>query len=310
MSDHLPEQMAGIAVFACVVEARSFTGAARMLGTSKSAVSKQIARLETLLDVQLLRRTTRSLSPTAAGQTLYDRTAEAIALCRSAGGEVASLLRRPMGLLRVTAPMTLGRLVVAPALPAFLEAYPEMRVQLVLLDRSVDLAEEGFDIAIRTTRELPAGAVARPLGSTAYLLCAAPGYLARVAAPASPEDLAALNCLRYGEGETHQLWRFDAGNGSDNDGPRGVRVNGNLLVNSSESLRDAVRQGLGVALLPDFVVDEDLRRGTIVRLLPGWTVRPPFGPTISAVWLPDRHLPPKMRVFVDFMVERLSRAGS
>ena len=148
----------------------NFTGAARMLGTSKSAVSKQIARLETLLDVQLLRRTTRSLSPTAAGQTLYDRTAEAISLCRSAGGEVASLLQRPMGLLRVTAPMTLGRLVVAPALPAFLEAYPEMRVQLVLLDRSVDLAEEGFDIAIRTTRELPAGAVARPLGSTAYLL--------------------------------------------------------------------------------------------------------------------------------------------
>lgn len=305
MSDHLPEQMAGIAVFACVVEARSFTGAARMLGTSKSAVSKQIARLETLLDVQLLRRTTRSLSPTAAGQTLYDRTAEAIALCRSAGGEVASLLQRPMGLLRVTAPMTLGRLVVAPALPAFLEAYPELRVQLVLLDRSVDLAEEGFDIAIRTTRELPAGAVARPLGSTAYLLCAAPGYLGRVAAPASPEDLATLNCLRYGEGETHQLWRFDGA-----DGPRdvrAVRVSGNLLVNSSESLRDAVRQGLGVALLPDFVVDEDLRQGRIVRLLPDWTVRPPFGPTISAVWLPDRHLPPKMRVFVDFMVERLSR---
>ncbi|MDR6859926.1 LysR family transcriptional regulator [Variovorax guangxiensis] len=305
MSDHLPEQMAGIAVFACVVEARSFTGAARMLGTSKSAVSKQIARLETLLDVQLLRRTTRSLSPTSAGQTLYDRTAEAIALCRSAGGEVASLLRRPMGLLRVTAPMTLGRLVVAPALPTFLEAYPEMRVQLVLLDRAVDLAEEGFDIAIRTTRELPAGAVARPLGNTSYLLCAAPGYLARVAAPASPEDLAALNCLRYGEGETHQLWRFDGA-----DGKRSVRVNGNLLVNSSESLRDAVRQGLGVALLPDFVVDDDLRQGSIVRVLPAWTVRPPFGSSVSAVWLPDRHLPPKMRVFVDFMVERLSRASA
>jgi DNA-binding transcriptional LysR family regulator len=300
MSDRLPEQMAGMAVFARVVEAKSFSGAARTLGTTKSAVSKQVARLETLMGVQLLRRTTRSLSLTDAGRALYDRAAHAIALCRDAQGIVSELIERPRGLLRVTAPMSFGRLRLAPLLPEFLRAYPELQVQVVLLDRPVDLADEGFDVAIRLTRSLPADVVARKLAPIKYVLCAAAGHFTRGTLPRSPEDLLRVNCLRYGEGETSALWRFDG-----REGNRSVRVGGNLLVNNSESLRDALLRGLGVALLPDFVIAEDLRARRVVRVLPAWTPKAPFGTSAYAVWLPDRHLPPKMRVFIDFLLDRL-----
>lgn len=296
MSDHLLECMAGMAIFARVVEARSFSGAARTLGLTKSAVSKRISRLESLLGMQLLRRTTRSLSLTEAGRALYDRAAQAVALCHDASGAVAELTERPNGLLRVTAPVTFGRLRIAPLLSPFLAAHPQVQVQLVLLDRPVDLADEGFDVAIRLTRTLPADVVARRLASVRYVLCAAKGAFARSRLPRTPEELAGVPCLRYGGGETGSVWCFD-----DGEGNRRVRVSGPLWVNNSEALRDAVLAGTGVALLPDFVVEQDLREGRLRRLLHTWTPRAPFGTEACAVWLPDRHMPPKMRAFVDFL---------
>jgi DNA-binding transcriptional LysR family regulator len=305
MSDQTPEQLAGMAVFARVVEARSFSGGARALGLTKSAVSKRIARLEAQMGVQLMRRTTRSLSLTDAGRTLYDRASHAITLCREAQGALSELSTGPRGMLRITAPMTFGRLRLAPLLPEFLGSYPDLQIQLVLLDRPVDLADEGFDLAIRLTKTLPAGVVARKLEPIQFVLCCAPNHFTRGTLPRTPADLQTVNCLRYGEGDPSQLWRFDGPEGS-----RSVRVHGNYLVNNSELLRDAVLQRIGIAILPRFVVAEDLRAGRIKQLMPDWKPRAPFGTNAYAIWLSDRHLPPKMRLFIDFLLQRFNDLAS
>jgi DNA-binding transcriptional LysR family regulator len=302
MPDPLLEHLAGMAVFARVVELRGFSAAARSLGVTKSAVSKRVARLEATLGAQLLRRTTRSVSVTDSGRALYERAAAAVALCRDASGAIAELAERPAGLLRVTAPVTFGRLQVAPLLPRFLAEHPGVQLQLVLLDREVDLVQEGFDVGVRFSRTLPQDVVARPLAPLAHVLCAAPGMFKRGASPRLPADLAGIECLRYGDGEANSLWRLDGPAGT-----AGVRVSGRLQANNSDVLRQAAIDGLGVALLPRFVVDADLAAGRLKPVLRGWAPRAPFGPSVYAVWAPDRHMPPKMRVFIDCLVERLGR---
>lgn len=300
MSDRTPEQLAHTAVFVRVVEAGGFSAAARTLGMTKSAVSKQVARLEALLGVQLLRRTTRSLGLTEAGRELHARAGEALALLKDAHGLLAGLSEQPRGQLRVTSPVTFGRRCLAPLVPALLQQHPGLQLQLVLMDRPADLAAEGFDAAVRIGPAMPDGAVARKLLDIDYLLCASPAYppARRVK---QPEDLAAIACLRYGEGEPGAVWQFKG-----EAGVRRVRVQGPLQVNNSELLREAVLQGLGVALLPSFLVAEDLRAKTLRRLLPGWQVRAPFGTAAHLVWMPARHLPAKTRVFIDFLLQRFA----
>ncbi len=298
MADRLPELMGHMAVFARVAEMGNFSAAARALGLTKSAVSKQVARLEAVLGTQLLRRTTRGASLTEPGQALYERVVQAIELCLQGQSAVSQLRAAPQGLLKVTAPLSYGKRRVAPLLPAFLAAYPDITVQLVLVDRTVDLAEEGIDLAFRLSRAPAGHLVARKLHDIGYAVCCAPALLHGVAPPKTPAGLAALNCLRYEGGEAGSTWRFT--------GPRGTkaaaRVDGNLLVNSSELLRDAALQGGGVALLPDFLVDEDLRAGQLVPLLARWTAQPPFGSAAYLAWLPQKTMPAKMRAFIDFFV--------
>lgn len=303
MADRIPEQLACAAVFARVVEAGGFSAAARTLGMTKSAVSKQVARLELLVGAQLLRRTTRSVGLTEAGREYYGRAAAALGLLKDAHGVLAGLNEQPRGLLRVTSPVTFGRRCIAPLVPEFLRLHPQIQLQLALMDRPVDLAEEGFDVAVRISRDMPDGAVARKLQDIGYVLCGEAGAWPARRRPREPGALAGVACLRYGEGEAAATWQFDGP-----EGLRRVRVQGPLLVNNSELLRDAVLQGLGIALLPDFVVAEDLEAKRLVRLLPRWKPRPPFGTSAQLVWLPARQLPPKTRVFVDFLLERLGRA--
>lgn len=295
--DNLPQQVSAMAAFASVVEAKSFSAAADRLGVTKSAVSKQIARLEASLGTRLLRRTTRSLSLTQAGEVLYERAAQALALLQLAGGELSELTQEPRGKLRVTAPITYGRLRIVPRLREFVTRHPHVQLQLVLLDRPVDLAAEGFDLAIRLVPKLPADVVARPLGSAQYKLVAKPGYFPRAKSPKSPGDLKDVNCLRYEATEALSTWHFTGPHGAAK-----IRIAGNLTVNNSEALRELTLQGAGIAALPDFAIDADLRRGRLEELLHGWQVKPPFAPDAHIVWLPDRHLTPKMRAFIDFLL--------
>lgn len=301
MDRALLEQIEDIAVFAMVVDQGSFSEAARRLGIAKSAVSKKVDRLERGLGVRLLNRSTRSLSMTEAGRAIHGRAVQSMALLEEARSQVANLSEAPRGQLRVTAPVAFGRLCLAPLLAEFLAAYPEIRLQLTLLDRVVDLAEEGFDLAIRLTRSPPDFVVAKPLMGVDYVVCAAPAYLQgrRVE---MPRDLAALNCLYYGYRDFGNDWVFQR------EGQREtVRVDGNLVVNSSEVVRDLLLDGVGVGLVARYAVAEEVRQGRLEVLLDGWKPVGPFGQTAFAIWLPQVHLPPKIRVFVDFLAARLGK---
>ncbi|MBS1191915.1 MAG: LysR family transcriptional regulator [Rhodocyclaceae bacterium] len=299
MDKELLEQLDAMALFALVVEQRGFSAAARRLGIAKSAVSKKIGRLERSLGVRLLNRTTRSMSLTEAGRAVYERAAQSIALAEEARSQVVNLSQEPRGQLRVTASVAFGKICLVPLLPEFLAAHPDIRVQLTLLDRLVDLAEEGFDLAIRLTRSPPEGVVAKPLMPIDYVVCSTPNYLAgrRIE---TPRDLAGLNCLCYGYRDFGNEWIFlQAGRRET------IRVEGNVAVNSSEAVRDLLLAGVGIGLVARYAVAEDLRRGRLVPLLTDWQPQGPFGQRAYALWLPQFHLPPKIRVFVDFLAARL-----
>jgi len=293
------ENLAGMAVFARVAEAKSFSGAARRMGVSKSAVSKQVAQLERSLKARLLNRTTRRLSLTEVGAAFYEHCARMLAEAEAAELAVTRLYAEPRGVLKVTVPAAFGHLHIAPAIPDFITRHPDVAVQIVMNDRTVDLVEEGFDVAIRMTREQAPNVVARRLAPVRWAVCAAPGYLKQHDAPRMPRDLDRHNCLFYSFLESSSEWRF-----TSKDGEAAVRVTGNFTVNNSEGLREAVLKGLGIALLPTFTVGADLRERRLQQVLGEYRAHGTFGNEVYAVYLPNRYLSPKVRAFVDFFVER------
>ncbi len=293
--------LAGMAVFARVAEAKSFSGAARRLGVSKSAVSKQVAQLERSLKARLINRTTRRLSLTEVGAAFYEHCARMLAEAEAAELAVSRLYAEPRGVLKVTVPAAFGHLHIAPGIPDFIARHPEVSVQIVMTDRAVDLAEEGFDVAIRMTREQAPNIVARQLAPVRWAVCATPEYLKRYGTPHAPRDLARHNCLFYSSLEASSEWRF-----TGSAGDTAVRVAGNFTVNNSEALREAVLKGLGIALLPTFTVGADLRGKRLQQVLGEYRAHGTFGNEVYAVYLPTRYLSPKIRAFVDFFVERFT----
>lgn len=294
-------QLTGMAVFAKVVEAKSFSAAAQRLGISKSAVSKQVARLERSLKARLLNRTTRRLSLTEVGAAFYEHCARMLAEAEAAELAVSRLHAEPRGVLKVTVPAAFGHLHIAPAIPDFIARHPDVAVQIVMNDRTVDLVEEGFDVAIRMTHEQAPNVVARRLAPVRWAVCAAPGYLKQHDTPRAPRDLDRHNCLFYSFLESSSEWRF-----ASKAGETAVRVTGNFTVNNSEALREAVLKGLGIALLPTFTVGADLRERRLQQVLGDYRAHGTFGSDVYAVYLPTRYLSPKVRAFVDFFVERFS----
>ncbi|HEX6734954.1 MAG TPA: LysR substrate-binding domain-containing protein [Azonexus sp.] len=300
-SDSL-DTLSDLAIFVRVVDTRGFSAAARVLGLTKSAVSKRINRLERHLGLRLLQRTTRAMSLTEAGRMLYAQAAQGVALLDQATQLAAGLVEAPRGTLRITASVTFGKLCLAPLLPEFLARYPEIDVQLTLLDRMVDLVDEGYDLALRLTRSPPEQMVAKALMPVRYRLCASAAYL-QGRSIATPADLAGHNCLHYGLREFGNEWRFQRGGEEAK-----VRVASNVVVNNSEVVRDLLLADLGIGLVWNYAVDREIADGRLLPLLPEWTPVGPFGQTAWAIWLPQPHLPPKQRVFVDFLAERLGEA--
>jgi DNA-binding transcriptional LysR family regulator len=302
--DHLSD----LAIFVRVVDTRGFSAAARAMGLTKSAVSKRINRLEKQLGLRLLQRTTRAMSLTEAGRVLYERAAQGVALLDESARLAAGLVDAPRGTLRVTASVTFGKRCLAPLIPEFLARYPEIELQLTLLDRFVDLVDEGYDVALRLTRTPPEQVVAKALMPVRYRLCAAVDYL-KGQEIKTPADLAGYNCLHYGLREFGNEWRFERGDGRENETAR-VRVKSNVVVNNSEVVRDLLLAGMGIGLVWNYAVDREIADGRLVPLLPEWSPVGPFGQTAYALWLPQSHLPPKIRVFVDFLAERLQETSS
>ncbi len=284
-----------MAVFAEVVEAESFSGAARELGISKSAVSKQVGRLEDRLGVRLLNRTTRRLSLTEAGETFYQASRRVLDQAEAAETAVSSLAAAPRGHLKLNAPMSFGFLHLAKAIPLFHARYPQIVVDATLNDRFVDLVEEGYDLAIRIGEMRDSSLVARRLAPSRAVLCASPDYLARHGAPLRPEDLAGHDCLIYSNLDYRDEWRFA--------GPRGqsaVKVQGPFHANNGDALCAVALAGLGIVRLPSFIVGEHLLAGRLVPLL---CDRPLPAQGIYAVYPHSRNLSAKVRAFVDFLAE-------
>ncbi|WPC66406.1 LysR family transcriptional regulator [Rhodoferax ferrireducens] len=294
------ENLPDMVVFARVVDAGSFSGAARQLGLTPSAVSRQVARLEGVLRVRLLERTTRKLRLTEAGSAAFTRCQALVAAAREVMALSDSQSATPRGLVRVSMPKAFGRQVVHPLMPAFLARYPEVDVQLIITDRTVDLFEESIDLAIRITDAPPPGLAGRPLTTIRHLVCASSQYLAAHGTPAHPRDLVQHSCLYLGEDERDRHWRFQRGAEEAT-----VRVSGRYVANHSEVRLDGARQHLGIASLPEFTAREALAKADLVTVLDDWEHKTDYAGTAWLLYPPNRFLAVKLRVWIDFLVAAL-----
>jgi DNA-binding transcriptional LysR family regulator len=295
------DRLAAIQVFSQVVEAGSFAKAAERLGLSTSATSRQVAELEAHLQTRLLNRTTRRVSLTESGRAFYERAVQLLADLAEAEAEASSAAVVPRGTIRLTTSVNFGVRHVAPAIAEFLRRHPEVRFDVSLADRVVDLIEEGFDLAIRIGAPGADNLVARRLGETRLVPCASPDYLARHGAPSTPEDLAKHDCFTYEYVSPRQVWRFRDRAGAE----RTVRVSGSLHSNNGDLLAEVAAHGAGIVFEPAFIVGPDVRAGRLVPLLQEF-VPPPV--PIYALYPSRKHLSAKVRRFVEFLVERFAAA--
>lgn len=291
------ENLASMVVFARVVEAQSFSEAGRRLGMSPSVVSKQVARLEKALGARLLNRTTRKLSVTEVGASVYEHCARIAREAEEIDLAVAHLQSVPRGRLRVSAPWTFGMMHMGPVVASFLKKFPEVEVDLTCRDSVLaDLVEGGLDAAILLAPSPSDNVVARVLAPIRWVLCGSPAYLAAHGEPATVAELADHNCIVYPVLQQAGAWRFRRGAEVQTADARG-----NLRVNSSLTIRDAVLAGLGLAVLPTFIVGPDLRAGTLRTVLREY--RPFEESALMATYLPGRPPAPKLRAFIDHCVE-------
>lgn len=290
------DRLAALQVFAQVVESGSFAKAAERLKLSTSATSRHVADLEAHLNTRLLNRTTRRVSLTETGRAFYERTVQLLGDLEEAEQEAARAAIVPRGTIRLTTSVNFGVRHAAPAIAAFLARHPEVRFDVSLSDRIVDLVEEGFDLALRIGHTGSDNVVARKLGETRIVPCASPAYLASHPAPKAPEDLALHNCFTYEYVSPRNLWRFRDADGRE----RAVRVSGNLHSNNGDLLAEVAARGAGIVFEPAFIVGPEVRAGRLVPLLQEF--EPPAMP-IYAVYPSRKHLSAKVRLFVDFLVE-------
>jgi DNA-binding transcriptional LysR family regulator len=290
MADALQE----ITVFARIVATGSLSAAARDLAMSPAFVSRRLAALEARLGVRLVNRTTRSLHLTDEGAAYHETCVRLIAEIEEADAAVSAGRAEPRGILRVALPASFGNQHVAPLVPRFAQRYPDVQLALSLSDRTVNVVEEGFDLAIHIADLADSSLAARKLAPNRRVVCASPAYLQRHGAPRTPEELAQHNCLAT---EFAMNWEY-----RDPDGkPGSVRVTGRYVCDNWEVLREWALAGLGVALKSTWDVRRHLEDGSLVSLLPGYTFATDVA--IYAVYPHRRHLPAKTRAFIEFLAE-------
>ena len=297
----LPD-LEGLAVFAKVAEARSFAGAAASLSLSKATVSKIVTRLEARLGARLFNRTSRRLALTDLGKRLLDRAQGLVAEGEAAEADALTQSATPRGVVRLAAPMSFGLRMVAPILPDFLSAYPEVSIDLHLSDANVDVIGEGFDVALRIGVLPDSSLRARRLCAVRRLVVGAPDYFARRGRPTHPSHLAGHDCLGYAYLATADVWRFRNAEGEEVS----LRPAGPLRVNNADALTASLLAGLGVAVQPDFIVADLVEAGQLEVVLEGWSMRetalhlltPPGGPR-----------PARVEVLIAFLAGRLAMRG-
>ena len=281
--------------FAAVADAGSFVRAAEALQVSKTAVSRLIGDLEARLGVRLLHRTTRRLSLTAEGEVFHARCKALTADVEEAEAEVTARAGEAVGQLRLNVPVSFGLMHLAPLWPAFLQQHPKVTLDVTLADRIIDLVDEGYDLAVRIA-QLPASSlVSRKIASTRLVLCASPDYLRRHGEPSHPADIARHTVFTYTLLATGDTWNFEGP-----DGPVEVKVTPRLRSNNGDTCCAAALQHQGIVLQPSFMVSHHLRAGALVQVLPQYRS---LELGVYAVYASRRHVTPKVRVVIDFLVE-------
>lgn len=290
----LPSQMM---LFAQVVKAGSFSGAARALDHTPSSVSRQIGYLEDRVGVRLLNRSSNGLSLTGDGQAFYDRCLEISDRITEAETFANSLNHQPSGQLKAVSTVAFGKSQLLPAIPDFLSRYPQLSLSLELTDRKIGLVDAGIDLAIRFSEQLEdENDIARKIATNRRIVCAAPRYLDQFGAPARFTDLAHHNCLQLSTVESWNVWGV-----GDSRLQAEVNLSGNFQSNSADGIYHATLAGLGIARLSTYLVNEDIRTGRLVRILPDYMDE---SSDIVAVYPQRRNLSPNVRALIDFMVER------
>lgn len=290
--NELAELFPSLAVLIQVVEKGSFSSAGRALSMAPSSVSRMIDRLEKRLSVILFTRTTRAVQVTEAGQEIYQQALSVISATSALLSQAGSYSDKPQGLLRITAPNTLGKILLTPFMSDFLRRYPAINVELMMSDRVVNMTHDPFDLAVRVTETPPENMVARALMPIEYILICAADYDAGL--PQVPIELHSHNIFFPDERQFRGDWLLMRG-----DEEERVLLTPRLMINNSDAMMDAVLHGIGIALIPTFIADIYLRNGRVRRVLPEWRLDNPLPRTAYAITLPNRLLPLKTRVFID-----------
>ncbi|XZG70885.1 LysR family transcriptional regulator [Chitinibacteraceae bacterium HSL-7] len=277
-----------------VVDAGSFSEAARRDGSTASSLSRQVARLERVLATRVLERTTRQLRLTESGREVYARAQEMVAAARSAQEVAGQFSAEVRGTLRLAAPKALARQVLHPRLPEFLARHPALRLELVVNDQALDPIRHDLDLIVRITDNPPEGFVGRPWMAVEHVLVAAPAYLAACGEPCHPKDLATHSCLFLGERPDDRRWRFSRGQEQCS-----VNVAGRYACNHSEVRLEAAQAGLGVACLPAFTAAKALSNGAVVRVLPEWAYHSAYSGTAWLLYPAGRFVSTKVRALID-----------
>lgn len=303
MANNPEESIAGrlanlkrLAYFAAVVETGSFTAAADRLGITKAVVSQQVARLEREFRTTLLTRTTRKVVPTDAGRLFYQRCASILKEAGDAFDELGEVAAEPSGILRLTAPLDYGITAVVPAITEFTRRYPQCKVDAVFSDQSLDLMSGQVELAIRVGWLSDLNVQARQIGSFRQLLLAAPSMRRQVGQLKEPQHIGELPFVANTALRDPCSWRFSRGELEQ----QSVNVHPVISLDATLGVREAVRQGAGLSVLPDFAVADDLKNGTLIQVLPRWSL--PSG-GIHAVFPTARFRPAKVKAFVDLMQE-------
>ena len=295
------DSVAGMRIFARVVETGSFSAAGRQLGMVPSSVSRQINELEYDLGAHLFYRTTRKLSLTEAGRIYYDHAVSILNDVDEAKLAISRLDGAPSGILRITVAASLARRHIAPSLAVFHDRFPAVKTMLTVTDQVVDLVEQGLDLAIRVGRLSDSSLVARKIGSARRVICASPCYFKKADTPKTPTDLARHSCLTFRTQPGANAWQFRGPAGSSV-----VRVSGSMFANDGECLSAAAVEGLGLVLLPLWLVGHEIKQGRLREVLSDYRPDPEETP-LYAVYPRQQYLPPKLRAMIDFLVEQFAQ---
>ncbi|MGF1716866.1 LysR family transcriptional regulator [Photobacterium chitinilyticum] len=292
--------MPELAVFKIVVDEGSFTAAAKKLGVTPSALSKQLSRLEHTLSAKLLERTTRKLVITESGKGIYDQCCAMIEATKQIVEFTSSEHATPSGALTVAAPKAFLSIVLQPLVTPFLTKYPDIQLKLKASDGEIDLVSEGIDVVFRLTEKPSEGLVLKQIGKVSLSLCASPDYLARRGTPIVPTDLLQHDCIFLGETATDHIWDF-----VKDDEFHTIPVTGRYAVNHSQMRLRGVLDGLGIGIFPDFVIKKPLQDGTVKEVLSDWTIKGNYQGDIALQFAQTKFMPARLRVFIDYVSEHL-----